>query len=359
MGKIAATHRLEWMPRYIDAKVTGAIGRPDVHSRLNARNLSVQPLTMDWIVETRDATKRFDQHVAVDGANLTIGAGEVYGLIGPNGAGKTTLIRMLAAVEPPTLGSIRIDGIEVGDRGRSRAIARRIGFLPDDFPVYDDLVVWDYLEYFGRLYGLSGNRLRGRIYDVLALVQLDTKRDSTIETLSRGMKQRLSLARTILHEPTLLLLDEPVSGLDPIARHEFRQIVRSLHQAGMTVLISSHVLSDLAELCTCVGIMETGHLVASAPLADLYDRFARQTLHLQTLDRLDDLQALLDRSGIAAVRSVDRDRQTITADFSGSEADRAALLRDIVAAAIPLLDFRCDRDDLETIFLQLDRRQTS
>ena len=275
------------------------------------------------LVDVREVTKRFDRHLAVDGVSLQIHAGEVYGLIGPNGAGKTTLIRMLVAAERPTLGDIVINEISLQEGDRRRGLARRIGFLPDDFPVYEDLSVWEYLDYFGRLYGLHGRRLIARIYDVLALVKLDHKRDAKANTLSRGMKQRLSLARTVIHEPTLLLLDEPVSGLDPIARNEFRQIIRSLHQAGMTILISSHVLSDLAELCTCIGIMETGNLIASAPLSELYDRFARQTLHLQVLDHLEALQALLRNHDHIGVIEVNPAQRRIQAEFTGTEGDRS------------------------------------
>ncbi|MEM9247015.1 MAG: ABC transporter ATP-binding protein, partial [Cyanobacteria bacterium P01_F01_bin.153] len=242
---------------------------------------------------------------------------------------------------------------------RRKGVAQQIGFLPDDFPVYDDLSVWEYLDYFGRLYGLHGRRLIARIYDVLALVKLDHKRDAKANTLSRGMKQRLSLARTVIHEPTLLLLDEPVSGLDPIARNEFRQIVRSLHEAGMTILISSHVLSDLAELCTCVGIMETGNLIASAPLSELYERFSRQTLHLQALDRLNDLQGLLADNEHVGVMEIKQAQKRIVAELHGSEGDRAVLLQGITAAGISLVDFRCDQDDLEQIFLKLGSQQTS
>ncbi|MEM9770598.1 MAG: ABC transporter ATP-binding protein [Cyanobacteria bacterium P01_D01_bin.73] len=311
------------------------------------------------LVEVREVTKRFDRHIAVDGISLKIQAGEVYGLIGPNGAGKTTLIRMLVGAERPTLGEVVIDGISLNDGDRRKGVAQQIGFLPDDFPVYDDLSVWEYLDYFGRLYGLHGRRLIARIYDVLALVKLDHKRDAKANTLSRGMKQRLSLARTVIHEPTLLLLDEPVSGLDPIARNEFRQIVRSLHEAGMTILISSHVLSDLAELCTCVGIMETGNLIASAPLSELYERFSRQTLHLQALDRLNDLQGLLADNEHVGVMEINQAQKRIVAEFHGSEGDRAALLQGITAAGISLVDFRCDQDDLEQIFLKLGSQQTS
>ena len=311
------------------------------------------------VVEVREVTKRFDRHIAVNGISLQIPRGEVYGLIGPNGAGKTTLIRMLAGAERPTLGEIAIDGMSLQKGDRRRGIAQRIGFLPDDFPVYDDLSVWNYLDYFGRLYGLHGRSLIARIYDVLELVQLSHKRDAKASTLSRGMKQRLSLARTVLHEPTLLLLDEPVSGLDPIARNEFRQIVRDLHDRGMTILISSHVLSDLAELCTCVGIMEVGHLIASAPLAELYAKFARQTLHLQVLDRLEELRGVLRRCDRIGVMEVNSPQKRITAEFDGTDGNRAALLQSIVTAGIPLVDFRCDRDDLEQIFLKLGSQQTA
>ena len=194
---------------------------------------------------TKGLTKQFDRHIAVNDVELEVKAGEVYGLIGPNGAGKTTLIRMLAAAEEPTIGEIYIHGDRLLRDQSNANLKQRLGFLPDDFPVYDDLTVWDYLDYFARLYRLRNPRRSQRLYEVLELVQLTNKRKSIISTLSRGMKQRLSLARTIIHEPILLLLDEPVSGLDPIARMQFREIIKALREAGMTILISSHVLSDL------------------------------------------------------------------------------------------------------------------
>lgn len=314
---------------------------------------------MDWAIETRGLTKRFDRKLAVDSVDLQIAVGEVYGLIGPNGAGKTTLIRMLATVEKPTIGEILIDGIPLDHRDRRATLKQRIGFLPDDFPVYDDLNVWDYLDYFGRLYGLRGTRLRERLYDVLDLVQLLPKRDSPIATLSRGMKQRLSLARTIIHEPILLLLDEPVSGLDPIARSEFRNLIRILQSAGMTVLISSHVLSDLAELCSAIGVMELGQLVASAPLDQLYAQFSRQTLVITSLDRLDELQAILrtDRRAIAwECNSADGQ---IKVEFQGDETDCSDLLNELIRAQIPVVEFRRDRESLEQIFLKMGHQQAS
>ncbi|WP_370567771.1 ABC transporter ATP-binding protein [Limnothrix sp. FACHB-406] len=326
-------------------------------------------MAMNWAIETRGLSKQFDRKLAVNQVDLKISPGEVYGLIGPNGAGKTTLIRMLAAVEEPTLGKILIDGEyltgeslsgeDPNRRSRRAKLKQRIGFLPDDFPVYEDLTVWDYLDYFGRLYGLRRSHLRQRLYEVLDLVQLLPKRDSPIATLSRGMKQRLSLARTIIHEPILLLLDEPVSGLDPIARLEFRNLMRILQGAGMTVLISSHVLSDLAELCTAIGVMELGRLVASAPLEALYAQFARHTLVITALDRLNDLQTILRTDPRAIAWECHPTTGRITVDFQGDETDCADLLGEMVRAQIPIVEFRRDRESLEQIFLKLGHQQAS
>ncbi|MEG4009386.1 ABC transporter ATP-binding protein [Microcoleus sp. Pol11C1] len=311
-------------------------------------------------IETRGLTKQFDRHIAVNDIDLQVAAGEVCGLIGPNGAGKTTLLRMLAAAEEPTIGEIYINGDRLL-RDRSHPILKqRIGFLPDDFPLYDDLTVWDYLDYFARLYNLQQPRRRSRINSVLELVQLTNKRNSLISTLSRGMKQRLSLGRTIIHEPLLLLLDEPVSGLDPIARMQFREIIKVLQEAGMTVVISSHVLSDLAELCTWVGIMELGYLVESAPLQELYKRLSRQQIFLSVLgNKLEALTSELKNFPWVESWEIIPETQQVCVDFSGSPEDAANLLRELVAANIPLTEFHCTQEDLETIFLKMGHKQAS
>ena len=311
-------------------------------------------------IETRGLTKQFDRHIAVNEIDLQVAAGEVCGLIGPNGAGKTTLLRMLAAAEEPTVGEIYINGDRLL-RDRSHPILKqRIGFLPDDFPLYDDLTVWDYLDYFARLYNLQQPRRRERINSVLELVQLTNKRNSLISTLSRGMKQRLSLGRTIIHEPLLLLLDEPVSGLDPIARMQFRQIIKVLQEVGMTVVISSHVLSDLAELCTWVGIMELGYLVESAPLQELYKRLSRQQIFMSVLgNKLEALTSELKNFPWVENWAIIAETQQVCVDFSGSPEDAANLLRELVAANIPLTEFHCTQEDLETIFLKMGHQQAS
>ena len=309
-------------------------------------------------IRTCGLTKQFDRHIAVNDVDLQVQVGEVYGLIGPNGAGKTTLIRMLAAAEEPTVGEIYLNGDRLMRDQSNSLLKQRIGYLPDDFPLYDDLTVWDYLEYFARLYKLREPHRSQRLREVLELVQLTNKRQSLISTLSRGMKQRLSLARTIIHEPIVLLLDEPVSGLDPIARMQFREIIKVLQEAGMTILISSHVLSDLAELCTSVGIMELGYLVESASLSQLYQRFSTQQIFLSTLGELEPLKAELNNHPLVEAWEV-LSGQQLRVNFTGNQEDCAILLRSLIASGISLTQFHCTQEDLESIFLKLGHKQAS
>ncbi|MCW6049713.1 ABC transporter ATP-binding protein [Lyngbya sp. CCAP 1446/10] len=316
-------------------------------------------MAKELAIDTRGLTKQFDRHIAVNDIDLQVAAGEICGLIGPNGAGKTTLLRMLAAAEEPTTGEIYINGCPLLRDRSNPTLKQHIGFLPDDFPLYDDLTVWDYLDYFARLYNLRQPRRRERIYAVLELVQLTNKRNSLISTLSRGMKQRLSLGRTIIHEPLLLLLDEPVSGLDPIARSQFREIIKAVQQAGMTVVISSHVLSDLAELCTWVGIMELGYLVESAPLQELYKRLGKQQIFMATLGDLAALTSELKNFPWVESWEILPETQQVCAHFSGSREDAANLLRSLVNANIPLTEFHCTQENLETIFLKMGHKQAS
>jgi ABC-2 type transport system ATP-binding protein len=310
-------------------------------------------------IATYGLTKQFERHIAVNDVYLQVENGEVYGLIGPNGAGKTTLIRMLATAEEPTTGEIYINGQRLLRDNSNPLLKQNLGYLPDDFPLYEDLNVTDYLDYFARLYNLKQPHRRHRLYEVLELVQLTSKRHAQISTLSRGMKQRLSLARTIIHEPILLLLDEPVSGLDPIARMQFREIVKVLQTAGMTILISSHVLSDLAELCTSVGIMELGYLVESCSLSDLYQRLSRQQITISTLGQMDTLEGELKNNPFVQGWEVSPKDNTLRVNFSGTSEDSAELLKVLVEAGVPLTEFHCTAEDLETIFLKLGHQQVS
>ena len=317
-------------------------------------------------IATRGLTKQFSRHLAVQDVELDINAGEVYGLIGPNGAGKTTLIRMLAAAEEPTLGEIYINGDRLQRDRKHRTIKRYLGYLPDDYPLYDDLTVWDYLDYFARLYKLRGKDKHRRIQEVLELVQLTHKRDSLISALSRGMKQRLGLARTIIHQPIVLLLDEPVSGLDPVARAQFRDVIAALKEAGMTILISSHVLSDLEEMCTSIGIMELGCLVESAPLQDLYNRLSHRHIILSLSDAngydpsSQNLSTLLDKHPLVPQWSAqETDSNQYQIDFTGDETDCVELLRSLIQHDIPVLNFHPTQETLEEIFFKIGHQQSS
>ncbi|MGF1497007.1 MAG: ABC transporter ATP-binding protein [Elainellaceae cyanobacterium] len=327
-------------------------------------------------IATKGLTKQFNRHLAVRDVDLEVEMGEVYGLIGPNGAGKTTLIRMLAAAEDPTIGEIYINGNQMLRDRRNPTIKRHLGYLPDDFPLYEDLSVWDYLEYFARLYHLQEPERSRRLHEVLDLVSLTHKRKSPIPSLSRGMRQRLSLARTIIHQPLLLLLDEPVSGLDPVARSQFRDIIHALREAGMTILISSHVLSDLEEMCTSIGIMELGYLVESAPLMELYRRLSRQHIQISVISPAPNLEATLDQHPLVDQWSwVDElsrrqrlgDRspsdsssiRQLRVEFSGEVADSAELLRSLVTAGVTVTEFHTVHETLEDIFFKIDHKQSA
>ena len=310
-------------------------------------------------IATQGLTKQFERHIAIKNIDLEVAEGEVYGLIGPNGAGKTTLIRLLAMAEEATVGEIYLYGDRIVKEESNLRLKQYIGYLPDDFPLYEELSVWDYLDYFARLYFLQTPHRRRRLEEVLELVQLTSKRHSIIATLSRGMKQRLSLARTIIHEPILLLLDEPVSGLDPIARMQFREIIKVLQSAGMTILISSHVLSDLAELCTSIGIMELGSLVESTSLKTLYERLSHQTIHISVLDNPQALIHELKQYSWVENCEIIPDSNQVNVNFTGNLEDSANLLRSLISAGLPITEFHTSREDLETIFLKLGHQQAS
>jgi ABC-2 type transport system ATP-binding protein len=219
------------------------------------------------IVETKNLTKRYGNFMALHELNLTIEKGAIHGFIGPNGAGKTTTMRILATLLEPTGGQAWVAGYPV--TAQPYEVRRRIGYMPDFFGVYDNMKVWEYLDFFAASYKVPPAKRPGMIDDLLALVDLSAKKDSFVEDLSRGMKQRLCLARTLVHEPDLLILDEPASGLDPRARIELRELLKELRNLGKTILVSSHILSELTEMCTHVAIIERGHLLVSGKVDDI------------------------------------------------------------------------------------------
>src|SRR5918911_1372574 len=253
------------------------------------------------MVETENLTKRYGNFTALSDLNLSIERGSIHGFIGPNGAGKTTTMRILATLLAPTGGQAWVSGYPVTEAPYE--VRRRIGYMPDFFGVYDNMKVWEYLDFFAAAYHVPASRRGGMIDDLLALVDLTAKKNSFVEDLSRGMKQRLCLARTLVHEPDLLILDEPASGLDPRARIELRELLKELRNLGKTILISSHILSELTEMCTHVAIIERGRLLVNGSVGDILQAMqpARE-IYVRELRRAPQALALLQ--GIPGVLSV-------------------------------------------------------
>jgi ABC-2 type transport system ATP-binding protein len=246
------------------------------------------------MIETVNLTKRYGDLVALDQLNLSLEEGDCFGFIGPNGAGKTTTIKILATLLKPTSGQAQIAGLTVGYQNRQ--IRPLIGYVPDFMGAYDDMVVTEYLEFFSAAYGIHGEQRRRVVNDVLELTDLGYKATAEVNSLSRGMQQRLSVARVLLHDPKVLLMDEPASGLDPRARVEMRELLRELKKMGKTIVISSHILHELAELCNVVGIVERGKLLFSGTVGDVLRR-ARvgHTIQIGVTERADDAVALLEK----------------------------------------------------------------
>src|SRR5271154_4562443 len=247
---------------------------------------------MAVVIKTVNLTKRYGTLVALSNLNLEISEGDCFGFIGPNGAGKTTTIKILATLLQPTWGEARICDFVVGYQ--SRQIRPLIGYVPDYFGAYEDMVVQEYLEFFAAAYNINGSARTKIVNDVLELTDLGYKKDAPVDGLSRGMKQRLSIARVLVHDPKLLLLDEPAGNLDPRARIEMRELLKELRRMGKTILISSHILPELADLCNTVGIIEQGELLYSGPVADIVKRAKVGTvLHVAVADRQTEAAALL------------------------------------------------------------------
>jgi len=308
------------------------------------------------MIQLHAVTKEYDQPgspstlVAADHLTLHIPAGEIFGLIGPNGAGKSTTLKMITGLLTPTSGSISVNNVDVARQPTEAQ--KHIGYLADFFSVYGNLKVWEYVDHFARCYKLDPAQLSTRVHDAIAQVGLTSKTDSFVDGLSRGMKQRLGIARAIVHDPPLLILDEPTSGLDPKARVELKDLLRRLHRGGKTIFITSHVLSDLQEICTFLAIMEKGKLLRVGPIADVMrSGGATRRVHLRLAAPGFDLHPWLASRGF----SPEPPPTHLSAEFpfSGSDADLAALIRDLVQAGAPLCSLEEKSDSLEALFSKL------
>jgi ABC-2 type transport system ATP-binding protein len=313
---------------------------------------------MTDIIEIQGLTKKYGALTAVDDLTLNIEEGAVFGFIGPNGAGKTTTMRILTTLLKPTSGKAWVAGHSVADDPRS--VRRVIGYMPDFFGVYEDMKVWEYLDFFAACYDIPPPTRLGMIDDLLSLVDLLHKKDEFVESLSRGMKQRLCLARTLAHDPQVLILDEPASGLDPRARIEIRELLRELKNMGKTIFFSSHILSEVADVCTSIGIIEAGTLVAYGDMEEMRKQLrAHRLIEVRVIGDLTPLQEfLLRHDGVQTITAgleADLPPDTVRFDFGGSDQALSQLLANLIEAGIPVLSFNEESGDLEDVFMHVTK----
>lgn len=298
----------------------------------------------------------YGKTLAVRGLSFTIPRGEIFGFIGPNGAGKTSTIKVLATLLKPSQGKVLVNGIDVAKDPQS--VRRKIGYMPDFFGVYDDLTAREYLHFFAAAYQIEPLKREAIVRDVLALTDLTGKTDAPVDALSRGMKQRLGLARVLLHDPDLLLLDEPASGLDPRARIEMRELLKELQTMGKTILVSSHILHELAQLCTSIGIIEAGQMAACGSLQEIYRALSlRRTVHIQLANASPDLLRKIRE--LPHVEGVEEHADRLAVQLREDECSVEDLLDAVHALGARIRMFQPDAMDMETAFMKLTEGKTA
>jgi ABC-2 type transport system ATP-binding protein len=312
---------------------------------------------MSAIIETRNLVKRYGKLEAVNNLNLAVPEGAIYGFVGPNGAGKTSTMRILTTLMRPTSGEAYVAGYEVTKQPRN--VRRAIGYMPDFFGVYDDMRVWEYLDFFAACYDIPERERNPLVDDLLELVDLTHRKNDMVDKLSRGMKQRLCLARTLAHDPQVLILDEPASGLDPRARIEIRELLVELASMGKTIFFSSHILADVSEICTHIGIIEAGEMVAQGSM----DEMQRQLMphreikitFLSIADRekaktiIGGLEGILD---IVEIEASDKGRPRLQLHFSGEDEGVALISQRLSTEGIAIVGFSEEERNLEAVFMR-------
>ncbi len=308
------------------------------------------------MIETHELTKMYGDLYALNRLNLTLNQGDVYGFIGPNGAGKTTTMRILATLLNPSWGEATVCGYSIYTG--SKEIRRVIGYMPDFFGVYDDMKVIEYLEFFASAYRIKGAKRRQICEAVLELVNLTYKRDALVTSLSRGMTQRLGLARTLLHDPQVLLLDEPASGLDPRARIEMRALLKELRSMGKTILVSSHILPELADICNKIGIIEQGCLLVNGEVSEVMRRVRTDiVLNISVTDRVTDAANMLE--GQPEVENVQDKNGVLIVKLNEGVNQYGFLANRLIEQGFELTLFKEDEINLETAFMHLTKGITS
>lgn len=304
------------------------------------------------MIEINNLTKVYGSFVALQSLNMQVEQGTVFGFVGPNGAGKSTTMSILATLLLPTSGTARVGGYEVTQHPKE--VRKLIGYMPDFFGVYDQFKTTEYLHFYGASYGIPRSEREKLIPQLLELVNLTDKADFYVDNLSRGMKQRLCLARCLVHDPELLILDEPASGLDPRARIEMREILKELKAMGKTIIISSHILPELAEMVDEIGVIEHGQMIAQGKVSDIQNRMrVNRVLHIRLMERAAEAAALLkDEPHVSMVLE---DERGVHVHFSGQDGEQAELLRKLIDSGYPILSFNEAQTNLEDVFLEITR----
>ncbi|MEW6770862.1 MAG: ABC transporter ATP-binding protein [Bacillota bacterium] len=301
------------------------------------------------MIRIKGLIKKFGRVTALRGLDMTVPAGTIYAFVGQNGAGKTTTLRILAALLPPDGGTVEVAGYNAVKN--PRAVRELVGYMPDFFGVYDDLRVGEYLLFYAAAYGIRGPEAARRRDNLLELVGLGEKREDFVDTLSRGMQQRLCLARALVHDPPVLLLDEPASGLDPLARVELRKILRELGRTGKTIVISSHILPELADFCNYVGMITEGRMVYEGPLTQMIAAVQVQQIVLRVAgEQTPALKVIEAWPNAAVVKLTD---EQVELRLAGGEAEAAALLKELVQAGAAVTHFARTEQTLEDAFVQI------
>lgn len=314
---------------------------------------------MDNIIETHDLRKNFGNFEAVRGVSINVPAGSIYGFVGPNGAGKTTTMRILTTLTRPSSGTASVAGHGVlEDR---RAVRRAIGYMPDEFGVYEDLRVWEYLDFFAACYDIPENDRKRLVGDLLELVDLAHRREDMVDKLSRGMKQRLSLARTLAHDPQVLILDEPASGLDPRARVEIRELLGELANMGKTIFFSSHILADVEDICSHIGIIEAGQIIMEGSIDDLKNQLMESREIIVTVrdveeaNRVIELMTVMQDVQQTELLTPRNGRSRVRIDFAGDDDGILAINRKLSSEGIAVLGFQEEERDLEHMFMRVTK----
>jgi ABC-2 type transport system ATP-binding protein len=310
------------------------------------------------MIEVTNLVKHYKKTNAVNGINFTVEEGDIFGFIGPNGAGKTTTIRILATLLLPTSGVARVGGHDVVSE--SDKVRQILGYMPDYFGVYNDLKVWEYLDFFAAAYKIPRTRRVGIIDDVLVLTDLTVKKDAFVAELSKGMKQRLCLARTLIHNPKVLILDEPASGLDPRARIEMRELLKELRTMGKTVLISSHILTEMSDFCNKIGIIEAGQMVVSGDVDEIQGAVSSGSLVTVTVPKGTTAQAAATLETHPKVLTVrEKSEDEIEVHFDGPADDLHELTAFMAAQGVRFTGMKEYVNSLEDIFMKVTKGQVN